>query len=266
VRLAKGDSLKKLAFLGAGVGLAAGVLVMTQSSHAADHLDSPAAKGNPMADIGDLYAWMTPDHSTVNLAMTVSPADDGTRHFDNSLQYAFHVVSHPGASAAAAFGKPGTETNVICTFASDTSIQCWVALGTQVVDYVTGDPSVSGVGVASADGKIKVFAGTRSDPFYFNLGGFKEAVATTEAAGSAGMIGSADAAGCPPLTGPQVTLLDGMLTTTPAVAEAPCGSGAIDCFAGFNVKTIVLQVDKSLLLNGTDSTISVWGSTHAALN
>ncbi len=219
-----------------------------------------------MADIGDLYAWMTPDHLTVNLAMTVSPADDGTRHFDNSLQYAFHVVSHPGASAAAAFGKPGTETNVICTFASDTSIQCWVALGTQVIDYVTGDPSVSGVGATSADGKIKVFAGTRSDPFYFNLGGFKEAVATTEAAGSAGQIGSADAAGCPPLTGPQVMALDGMLTTTPAVAESPCGSGVIDCFAGFNVKAIVLQVDESLLLNGTDRLISVWGSTHAALN
>ncbi|HEX4452928.1 MAG TPA: DUF4331 family protein, partial [Kofleriaceae bacterium] len=189
-----------------------------------------------------------------------------TRHFDNSLQYAFHVVSHPGANAAAAFGKAGTETSVICTFASDTSIQCWVALGTQVLDYVTGDPSVSGVGATSADGKIKVFAGTRSDPFYFNLGGFKEAVETVEAAGSAGMIGSADAAGCPALTTPQVMALDAMLSTTPAVAEAPCGSGAIDCFSSLNVKAIVLQVDKSLLLNGSDITISVWGSTHAALN
>ncbi|HEY1549186.1 MAG TPA: DUF4331 family protein [Kofleriaceae bacterium] len=219
-----------------------------------------------MADIGDVYAWMTADKSTVNLVMTVSPADDSTRHFDNSLQYAFHVTSHPGANAAAAFGKPGTETNVICTFANDTSIQCWVALGTQVVDYVTGDPSVSGVGATSTDGKLKVFAGTRSDPFYFNLGGFKEAVATTEAAGSAGMIGSADAAGCPPLTTGQVMLLDGMLTTAPTVAEAPCGSGVIDCFSNLNVKAIVLQVDKSLLLNGSDVTLSVWGSTHAALN
>jgi Domain of unknown function (DUF4331) len=218
-----------------------------------------------MADIGDVYAWMTPDHSTVNLAMTVSPADDGTRHFDNSLQYAFHVIDHPGSSAAAAFGKPGTETTVICTFASDTSIQCWVARGTQVLDYVTGDPSVSGVGVGSTDGKLKVFAGTRSDPFYFNLGGFKEAVATVEAAGSAGMLGSADAAGCYTLGSAAAPLVT-MLTTPPAIAESPCGSGAIDCFAGFNVKAIVLQVDATLLVSSSDRLISVWGSTHAALN
>ena len=49
------------------------------------------------------------------------------------------------------------------------------------------------------------------------------------------------------------------------MAEAPCASGAIDCFSAFNVKAIVVQVDKSLVLNGTDSLISVWGSTHLAL-
>jgi hypothetical protein len=125
---------------------------------------------------------------------------------------------------------------------------------------------VSGVGAASADGKLKVYAATRSDPFYFNLGGFKEAVATVEAAGSAGMIGSADASGCPALTAGQVMALDTMLSTTPTVAEAPCGSGAIDCFAGFNVKAIVLQVDKSLVVSTSDRLVSVWGSTHAALN
>jgi Domain of unknown function (DUF4331) len=257
--------LKKLVLLGASVGLAAGVLFLAKSSHAADHLDSPAAAGNPMADIGDVYAWMGSDATTVNLAMTVSPKDDGSRNFDNSIQYAFHVTSHPGATASAAFGAPGTETNVICTFASNNSIQCWVALGTTVVDYVTGDPSVSGIGVTSADGKLKVFAGTRSDPFYFNLGGFKETVAAVEAAAGSGQITSFDAAGCPALTADQVMALDTAITSPPAVAISPCASGAIDCFATFNVKAIVVQVDKSLLLNGTDSYLSVWGSTHLAL-
>ncbi|HEY1810778.1 MAG TPA: DUF4331 family protein [Kofleriaceae bacterium] len=266
--------MKKLALLGVGAGLVGGVLLMTRASHAADHLDSPATQGNPMADIGDVFAWNTPDDSKVNLAMTVSPIDDGTRHFDKSIQYVWHVTSHPGTTVLTAFPAPGTETNVICTFTADNAAQCWVAQGTTVKDYVTGDPS--GAGVKSSDGKLMVFAGTRSDPFYFNLGGFKLAVGAVEqaevAAGSAGLPG--DAAGCPTLDGPTVAALDGLLSTAPGsdvpvTPTASCLAGQIDCFAGLNVKAIVVQVDKTLLLpdpnpNG-DFLLSVWASTYAAL-
>jgi hypothetical protein len=255
--------LKKLALLGAGVGLAAGVLLMTRSSHAADHLDGPATSGNPMADIGDVYAWMTSDQNTVNLAMTVSPADDGTRHFDKSIQYAWHVTSHPGANVVQAFPASGTDTDVICTFTSDTAIQCWVALGTTVKEYIAGDPSTNGI--TSADGKVKVFAGTRSDPFYFNLGGFKTAVGAIEAAVAANQITGADAAGCPTLNQTQATALQTAVTTAPTTAIAPCAANQIDCFLTFNVKAIVLQIDKSLLLSGSDKLVSVWGGTYATL-
>jgi hypothetical protein len=260
--------LKKLALLGAGIGLAAGVLLMTHKSHAADHLDGPTTSANPMADIGDVYAWMTTDGTTVNLAMTVSPADDGTRVFDKSIQYVWHITSHPGATAPAAFGQPGTEVDVICTFTTDTNIQCWVASGSTALDYVTGDPSTNGI--SSTDGKLEVFAGRRSDPFYFNLGGFKTAVATTEAVEATI---TTDAAGCPTgIAGDTAAFataagqLRGLLTTAPATAISPCAAGQIDCFANFNVKAIVLQIDKTLLLSGTDVLLSVWGSTHAALN
>jgi hypothetical protein len=266
MRLAKGDLLKKLALLGAGVGLAAGILVMTRSSHAADHLDSPTAAMNPMADIGDVYAWMNNDASKVNLVMTVSPADDGTRHFDKSVQYVWHVTSHPGATAAAAFEKPGTEVNVMCTFTSDTAIQCWVASGTTTLDYVKGDPSTSGV--TSSDGKLKVFAGRRSDPFYFNLGGFHAAQAIVEGAIANNAIASFDLAGCPALTtgpGGQAPALQTALQSPPT-NDPICAAGVLDCFATFNVKAIVVQVDKTLLLSGADVLLSVWGSTHSALN
>jgi hypothetical protein len=262
--------LKKLALLGAGVGLAAGILLITRSSHAADHLDGPAAAGNPMADIGDVYAWMSADAGTVNLAMTVSPADDGTHHFDKSIQYAWHVTSHPGANVVQAFPASGTDTDVICTFTSDTAIQCWVALGTTVMDYVAGDPSVNGI--TSADGKVKVFAGQRSDPFYFNLGGFKTAVGAVEAVeamGSAAL--PLDAAGCPSMLGATVTgELDAALTNPPQAAVplpngAACAAGQIDCFQSFDVKAIVVQIDKSLLLSGSATLVSVWGGTYATL-
>jgi hypothetical protein len=253
--------LKKLALLGAGVGLAAGILVMTRSSHAADHLDSPTAAMNPMADIGDVYAWMNNDASKVNLVMTVSPADDGTRHFDKSVQYVWHVTSHPGATAAAAFEKPGTEVNVMCTFTSDTAIQCWVASGATTLDYVNGDPSTA---ATSSDGKLKVFAGRRSDPFFFNLGGFHAAQKIVEDAIANSQIAGKDLAGCPTLDPTtQAAPLRAALATAPT-ADPICAAGVIDCFASFNVKAIVVQVDKSLLLSGTDVLLSVWGSTHAA--
>lgn len=249
--------------LGAGVGLTAGFFLLTRSSLAADHLDSPATMANPMADIGDVYAWTNSDSSKINLAMTVSPADDGTRHFDNTVQYAWHVTSHPGMTVRQAFPTPGTESNVICTFASDTSIQCWVALGSTVKAYVTGDPS-SPAGATSADGKIKVFAGTRSDPFYFNLGGFKLAQQAVEAAITAKAL-TLDTAGCPQLDPTTATTLQTAVKTAPTMDVSPCKANHIDCFDSFNVKAIVIQLDKSLLLAGTDTLLSVWGSTHMVL-
>lgn len=255
--------MNKLAVLGAGIGLTAGILMVTRSSQAADHLDSPATMANPMADIGDVYAWTNGDSSKINLAMTVSPADDGTRHFDNTIQYAWHVTSRPGATVRQAFGASGTESKVICTFKSDTAIQCWVALGTTVKDYVTGDPS-GPTGATSADGKVKVFAGTRSDPFYFNLGGFKLAQQTIDAA-IAGSAITPDAAGCPQLDMGTAGMLQAAVTMKPTTDVAPCKANHIDCFDSFNVKAIVVQVDKTLLLSGTDTLVSVWGSTHMAL-
>jgi hypothetical protein len=255
--------VKKLAFLGAVAGAGLGVLLIGHPTRAADHLDAPAASTNPMADITDVFAWMSSDASKVNLVMDVSPGDDGTRHFDSSVQYVFHVTSHPGASAAVAFGAPGTESKVICTFASDTSIQCWVRGSGMTKDYVAGDPS-DPAGLESADHKIKVFAGTRSDPFFFNLQGFRDAVATVDAAEAGGALPPLDAAGCPPLGAGAGPIAAKLGEGPQATAAAPCPTDNADCFVNLNVKAIVVQVDKSLLNDGSNFVLSVWGSTHAA--
>jgi hypothetical protein len=248
--------LKKLAFLGGAIGVGIGALVVAHSTQAADHIDSPAAIANPMADIGDVYTWMTPDALKVNLVMTVSPADPGTRHFDNTVQYVFHVNSSAGFMAGTA-----TETKVICTFASDTDAQCWIG----DKDYVKGNPSTMS-GMTSDDGKVKVFAGRRSDPFFFNLNGYKNAVAGVEAAIANNQITSMTAAGCPHISAPMGAQLRGALQQgAGATAHAPCGSADADCFANFDVMAIVLQVDKTLLNDGTNKTLGVWASTHAAM-
>ena len=213
-----------------------------------------------MGDINDVYTWMNADATKMNLAMTVSPGDDGTRNFGPTVQYVFHVRSRVGTTGAMVVAQPGgVETNVVCTFASNTSAQCWVVSGTTVKGYVKGDPTAT-TGLASADGKIRVFAGRRSDPFFFNLQGFRDAI--TQVGLAAGGL-TYNTSGCPTnLPDVNATALRALLSATPTVAQAPCPPNVKDCFAGLNVMAIVVQVDKTLLLNGTDFFVSVYGSTH----
>lgn len=257
--------MKKLALIGAALGLGAGALVFaTHKSHAADHLDGPAVQmaANQMADLLDVYAWMTSDGNNVNLAMTVSPADQGTNTFGPSVQYVWHVSAHAGAQNSEAFSAPGSEEKVICTFTDNTHGECWVTKGATVLDYVKGDPS-STSGMTSADGKVKVFAGRRSDPFFFNLAGFKKAVMAVEGAGAI----PANAAGCPAVPTAIATVLRADLSSPVTTgAAAPCANNQIDCFATFNVMAIVAQVDRAMLSQGDapeHRLVSVWASTHA---
>ncbi|MDB4956639.1 MAG: hypothetical protein JWO36_4208 [Myxococcales bacterium] len=248
--------MKKLAFIGSALGLALGALLIVHTSQAADHADAPGTMANPMADINDVYAWMTPDGNSVNLVMTVSPADDGTRHFGPTVEYVFHVSS----SATIATAGTATETKVICKFANDNSAQCWVGNA-----YIAGNPQ--GAGIENGDHTIKLFAGRRSDPFFFNLQGFRDVVASVEAnAGTLMTAARFDAAGCPdlsgPVFGPIAANLRATLSEAPvATAPPPCAQDDSDCFIHLNVKAIVLQVDKRLLTPG-GPVLGVWGSTH----
>lgn len=240
-------------FGGAGA-LSALALFHAPISQAADHLDSTTVQTNPMADINDVYAWMTTDATKVNLALTVSPADDGTRAFGPTVQYVFHVQSHPG------FLQAGVESKVICTFTSNTAGQCWaVDPDGKVVDYVSGDMSAA-AGRASNSGKFRVFAGRRSDPFFFNLSGFLTAVSTVKGAGIQ------PNGSCPTIDALTAGAVRGQLQATPtnSTTNGPCAEGERDCFIDFNVMAIVVQIDKDLLLNGADKLVTVWASTHAA--
>ena len=201
---------------------------------------------SPMADITDVYAWMT--GASLNLVMDVSPRDDGTNGFGPAVLYAFHLTSKPRLGIA----EPGgTETQVICRFDSNTSVRCWVASGGVTRDYVVGDPSNT-AGVTSPSGRVKVFAGRRSDPAFFNLSGF-----TTAMAGFAPQLisTSEDAARCP-----SGVLLGEFVNLRTRLGNSP-GSGS-DSFTMSNVMAIVVQIDPALVNTGSNTVIAVWGSTH----
>jgi hypothetical protein len=253
--------LKKLAFLGGAAGLGLIGLLGSSLTDAADHLDNTALATNPMADINDVYAWMTTDTNQINLAMTVAPfaPATGTPTFGPSVLYSFHISSRPG------FGMAGVESKIICKFASNTNGECWVVDPmNRVVDYVRGDLS-GATGRVSTSGKFRVFAGLRSDPFFFNLGGFKNAVtgAITACGGACPGTLTPDAAGCPQITKAIGDNLRAAISTAPTTASPPCAANQIDCFATANIMAIVIQIDKSEVVKGMDKLVTVWGSTHA---
>ena len=208
---------------------------------AADHLDGPKASADPTADITDLFAWMSPDARTLYLIMNVFPQASSASKFSNAVQYVFHVTSRNNFADAAA-----SSVDIICEFDSAQKISCWAG-----DEYVNGDASNTR-GISSGSGRLKVFAGLRDDPFFFNLDGFKHTAETVKNAASSLAF---DAAGCPNLTPSTAAALRNQLQTSPS------GGSAKDFFVGLNVLSIVLAVDKSVVAKG-GALVSVWGSTN----
>jgi hypothetical protein len=234
-------TVQKLAWL-AGVAGVAVVALLSTRGQAADRPGAAATGANPMADIADLYAWVS--GSNLNLVMDVSPLDDGMHSFDPSVQYVFHLTSKTKLGVA---GAGDAETRVILRFASDTEVDCWVtdASGTVVKAYVFGDPSHP-AGLATSDGKVKLFAGRRSDPAFRSTTGPPGAIAEL-----ARNRQSSDVAGCPALLAAEASTIQGLLTA---------GS---DSFAASNVMAIVVQIDKGLVNVDPNKLVAVWASTHA---
>lgn len=191
---------------------------------AADHIDAPAVTGpgstSVGADITDIYAFQSPaDNSkmvfVLNSQGLMSPASSATASFPSNVMYEFNIDN--------------TGDNV-----EDLVIQCLVQNGKMrvygpVAPASTGltstvrtngpvtETAVTAYGAASpnvgsnANG-IKVFAGPRDDPFFFDLSRFKEIIAGT---------------------------------------QTSFRSPGVDAFAGTNVMSIVVEVPKTLLGSAT---------------
>ena len=215
-------------------------------ARSADHLDAPATTAEPAADINDVYAFLPSAElaggaaSHVVFAMTVYPAAPADAKFSDTVQYVLHTQSGAG------FPTTTSDYNIICQFDTGTpqKASCWG--GTD--EYATGDASTA---ITSADGKFKVFAGRRADPFFFNLDGFK---ATVNAVDQAAPFLVFNDAGCPAVDGNTSNTLVQSLSHTDA-------GTAVDFFKNLSGLGIVVEIDKTLLTKGGPA-ISVWGSTH----
>jgi hypothetical protein len=218
------------------------LFALLPTAHAADHRDGPSATSNKDADINDLYAWADAGGQKVNLVMTFNPAAPTDTLASDAVLYVFHLNSKQTFTATAS-----TEVRIICGFDAQQMISCWAGDS----EYVTGKADTA-QGLSSTSGKLKVFAGLRNDPFFFNIPGFATTVGMVKAAASSLTF---DPAGCPKLdSGTSNTLVTQLRTDAN-------GGLPKDTFAATNTLAIVVQVDKSLVTPG-GPILGVWASTH----
>jgi hypothetical protein len=220
------------------VGAALAVVAVGSTSFAADHRDGPAVQVTEdiAADINDVYAFMS--GGRLVLGMTVFPASASDSQFSDAVVYQFHVNKHDSILTPSA----GT-VDVMCTFNdAGTTFECWVE--DQV--YVTG-PVGDEAGTTSAGDEIRVFAGPRRDPFYFNLAGFN---AARGAVIGLTMLPTLQD-GCPVLDNTTAGDLRTLLTTPSA-----------NFFEGLNTLSIVIEADPALFVDVDNPLASVWASTN----
>jgi hypothetical protein len=164
---------------------------------------------------------------------------------------------------------------MICQFNTTTGddISCFFGDAASFTE-ATGDPSGA---TGFTQNGIRVFAGERDDPFFFNADGF---VATAAAVQGSDLSGVTDENGCPDLEAvdhPNVALVGGE-TLRDAVANClttSCSEGfgnetpgvtdhdpAVNGFTG-TVQSLVVSIPISMI-PGTTGFLGVSASTHVA--
>lgn len=171
---------------------------------AADHRDSPISTGDPAADINDVYAFMNPnDPNEVILANTILPFANYNSRFSDAVEYNFHIDNGAG------------DVVVSCRFLDQSNrVSCTGPNGLAASGGI--ERTVVGSG-------MRVWAGLRDDPFFFDLAAFQRTRTTL----------------APAFTNPGVNAFTG------------------------NTLALVVAIDRSRLTNGgANPLLKVWGSTR----
>src|SRR5712691_6718074 len=164
----------------------AAALGVTRWIQASDHKDSALLAADHAADIADVYTFRSPvNPDNVVLAMTVSgfipPSEASTTFFDPNVLYQWKIDNNGDAVEdlviqAFITGSGGHQVMHFRGPAAPPKIG--------VVNRIIDGPETATVLVTNGEtpivatrGGIKVFAGVREDPFFFDLAQFKKIVA-----------------------------------------------------------------------------------------
>ncbi len=248
------------------IGLAAGLAFSTTTANASSHREAPAISEDPVADITDVYAFVSPDNAAATtLVMNVNPfstpaGGPNFHKFGDDVLYEFNIDNNGDAVAnvkyqfrfKTTYTNPNTflyNTNQVTSLNDpDLNVRQTYTV-TEVKDGVSkqigSELTVAPANVgprsmpnyrALADAAIaplenssmKVFAGPRDDPFFADLGSIF------------------DLGGLRPLNRAHLIPLK--------------KDEGHDYLAGFNVHSIVLQVPSSRITNG-DPVVGMWATT-----
>ncbi len=147
---------------------------------AADHRDSTVLTNNPGQDIADVYSFRSPANpNNLVLAMTVAglipPAEASTTFFSPDVLYEFKIDTDQDAvedlviQAAAVGTGPGQ----VMFFRGPIAVR---NPSSRRIDASVRVSNSATPIVASGSG-LTVFAGVRDDPFFFDLGAFRQIIA-----------------------------------------------------------------------------------------
>ncbi|HLF46499.1 MAG TPA: DUF4331 family protein [Chitinophagaceae bacterium] len=199
----------------------AGVFTLGAIIYAADHIDAPAVTGSGSTSLGtditDIYAFQNPGDNSkmvfvINAQGLLSPTATGSAVFPSNVMYELNIDNTGDNVEDLVFqflikngklrtygpvapGSTGTVSTVkINGLLTETSVTAY-----------SSSPSIG----TNANG-IKIFAGPRDDPFFFDLSRFKEILGGT---------------------------------------HSGFRNPGVDAFAGTNVMSIVAEIPKALLGN-----------------
>ncbi len=193
--------------------------------YAADHIDTPAVTNQP-SDITDLYVFRGADANNLvfvaNTKGLMSPTASSTAKFDENTVLEFNIdKSGDNIEDLVIQCKYDATTNKMVVYgpiapsATGTKSKLEGRVTADVAITAYGSSQIIGTGASG----IKVFAGSRDDPFYFDLGRYQAILGGT------------------------------------ATGFANPGT---DTFKGTNVMSIVVEVPKSLIGTATGGSLNVW--------
>jgi hypothetical protein len=187
---------------------------------AADHIDAPAVTGPGStsigADITDIYAFQSPTDNTkmvfvLNSQGLMSPGVSATASFPSNVMYEFNI-DNTGDNREDLVIQcliQGGKMRVYGPVApATTGLTSTVVTSGPVTETAVTAYGAASVSTGSNTNGIRIFAGPRDDPFFFDLTRFKEIIAGT---------------------------------------QTSFRNPGVDAFAGTNVMSIVVEVPKSLL-------------------
>jgi uncharacterized protein DUF4331 len=166
--------------------LVCGAVGAFSTGRASDHLDGPRAIADPQADIADFFAFTSPEKpGHLVLVMTVAPFASRSTAFSPLVDYVFRLRR---VIAPRPLTFDTTPLDITCAFDNGDAVsQSVTCSGPGVQATVARDDTTDG----GPQGPMRVFAGLRADPAFFDRQG---ALATT-ASGRASFTGENALAG-----------------------------------------------------------------------